>query len=123
MKPLIVSAAPASTPYSTGTPLHKITIAVIVQIKIVSVNTSKIPKNPCFTGSLVSADACAIDPVPRPASFEKMPREKPFCILINMLPTTPPVTADGANAPSKIDWNTPGTRSILKPMTPIASII
>ena len=38
-------------------PLHKIIKAVSVQITIVSVNTSKIPNNPCFTGWEVSAVA------------------------------------------------------------------
>ena len=78
VNPLIVSSAPAASPYPTGTPLQRITNAVRVQITIVSTNTSKIPKKPCFTGFLVSAQACAIDPVPRPASFEKIPRDTPF---------------------------------------------
>ena len=43
-----------------------------------------------------------MEPVPRPASLEKIPRETPFFILRNMLPTTPPVTACMAeNAPLK----------------------
>ena len=39
------------------THLQRITRAVKVQITIVSAKTSKIPKNPCFTGFLVSAHA------------------------------------------------------------------
>ena len=57
VNPLIVSSAPASAPNPTGIPLQRITKAVNVQIKIVSVNTSKIPRSPCLTGSFVSAQA------------------------------------------------------------------
>ena len=42
VNPLMVSSAPAASPYPTGTPLHKMTSAVSVQITIVSTNTSKI---------------------------------------------------------------------------------
>ena len=108
MNPAIVSSAPAASPYGTDTPLHRITNAVSVQITIVSANTSKIPKSPCFTGFLVSAQACAMEPVPRPASLEKIPLDTPFFILKKKLPITPPVTADGWNAPSKIEANTAG---------------
>lgn len=38
------------------------TSAVNVQMTMVSVNTSKMPKNPCFTGFLVSAHAWAMEP-------------------------------------------------------------
>ena len=47
----------------------------------------------------MSAHACAIDPVPRPASLEKMPLVTPYFILIKKLPTAPPVTDAGENAP------------------------
>ena len=103
VNPEIVSSAPASAPYPTGIPLHRITIAVSVQIRIVSVNTSKIPNIPCFTGSPVSAHAWAMEPVPRPASLEKIPRATPFFILRKKLPTIPPVTEAGWNAPSIIE--------------------
>ena len=79
------------------------TSAVSVQMIIVSANTSKMPNMPCVTGFCVSAQAWAIEPVPRPASLEKMPRETPFCILTNRLPMMPPVNAAGLNAPSKMD--------------------
>ena len=105
------------------TPLQRITSAVIVQITIVSTNTSKIPKNPCLTGFCVSAHAWAIEPVPRPASLEKIPLDTPFFILIKKLPTAPPVTEAGENAPSKIDANTPGTFLIFNRITPSASRI
>ena len=39
----------------------------------------------------MSAQACAMEPVPSPASFEKIPRETPFFNVINALPTIPPV--------------------------------
>ncbi len=62
VNPRIVSSAPAAAPYETGIPLQRITSAVRVQMTMVSVNTSKIPKNPCLTGLRVSAQACAIEP-------------------------------------------------------------
>ena len=34
-----------------------------------------------------------MEPVPRPASLENIPRETPFCMLRNKLPTAPPVKA------------------------------
>ena len=119
----MVSSAPAAAPYSIVVPLQRITSAVKVQITIVSVNTSNIPNIPCFTGFLVSAHAWAIEPVPSPASLEKIPRETPFFILVNMLPTMPPVTADGLNAPSKIEANTVGIVRILIKTTPTARTI
>ena len=119
----MVSSAPAATPYWIPSPPQRITSAVSVQITIVSANTSKIPNIPCFTGSSVSAHACAIDPVPIPASFEKIPLETPRLIVINMLPTTPPVNADGLNAPTKIISNTCGTLSAFSTTTPIARMI
>lgn len=81
-KPLMVSSAPASTPYWMAVPLHRMVRAVKVQIKMVSVNTSKIPNSPCCTGLSVSAQACAIEPVPSPASFEKMPLAMPRFMLV-----------------------------------------
>ena len=44
------------------------------------------------------AAAAAIGALPRPASFEKMPRATPFCIAMKSDPTTPPVNAAGLNA-------------------------
>ena len=41
-----IPAAPAAAPKPMGTPLQRITRAVIVQMRIVSMNTSKIPKYP-----------------------------------------------------------------------------
>ena len=82
------------------------TIAVRVQMTMVSAKTSKIPNIPCLTGFLVSAQAWAMEPVPRPASLEKMPRETPFCMLMNRLPMVPPVKAAGLKAPAKIASST-----------------
>ena len=79
-----------------------------MHITIVSINTSNIPNTPCLTGFLVSAHACAIEPVPSPASFEKIPLDTPFFMLIKKLPTAPPVTDAGENAPLKIEENTCG---------------
>lgn len=59
-----------------------------------------------FTGFLVSAQAWAMEPVPRPASLEKMPRETPFCMLMNRLPMVPPVKAAGLKAPATMDSST-----------------
>ena len=88
---------------------------------MVSANTSNTPKNPCFTGLPVSAEACAIGPVPSPASFENIPLDTPFFILKKKLPITPPVTALGLNAPYIILPNTSGTLFIFKNTTPSAS--
>jgi len=123
VNPRIVSSAPAAAPYETGIPLQRITSAVRVQMTMVSVNTSKIPKNPCLTGLRVSAQACAIEPVPRPASLEKIPRDTPFFMLIKKLPTAPPVTEAGVNAPLKIEENTYGMRLKLRKTTPRARMI
>jgi len=95
----------------------------MVQMMIVSTNTSKMPKKPCFTGFFVSAQAWAMEPVPRPASLEKMPRDTPFFMLMKKLPTTPPVTEAGLKAPSIIEANTAGTDLIWKMITPSASTI
>lgn len=89
---------------------------------MVSAKTSKMPNRPCRTGSCVSAQAWAIEPVPRPASLEKMPRATPFCMLVKKLPTTPPVTAMGWKAPVTMAPSTAGTRPRLSATTPSASI-
>ena len=85
-------------------------MAVRVQMTMVSAKTSKMPNIPCLTGLLVSAQAWAMEPVPRPASLEKMPRETPFCILRKMLPMAPPVKARGSNAPPTMEASTAGKR-------------
>ena len=50
---------------------------VIVQTTIVSKNVPIMPIRPLRTGSLLMPAACAMPAVPRPASFEKMPRATP----------------------------------------------
>ena len=88
---------------------------------MVSAKTSKMPNMPCFTGFLVSAQAWAMLPVPRPASLEKMPRDTPFFRLRNTLPTTPPVKARGWKAPPTMAASTPGSRWKFSATTPSAS--
>ena len=89
---------------------------------MVSANTSNIPKNPCFTGFPVSADACAIGPVPSPASFENIPLDTPFFMLKKKLPIIPPVTALGLNAPYIILPKTSGNLFMFRKTTPSANI-
>jgi hypothetical protein len=56
----------------------RITNAVKVHKRIVSTNTSKIPKSPCFAGDFAFVVACAIGAVPQPASLDISPRETPI---------------------------------------------
>ena len=105
----------------TGTPLHRMTMAVSVQMTMVSAKTSKMPNIPCLTGFFVSAQAWAMEPVPRPASLEKIPRETPFCILTKRLPMTPPVKAAGLKAPAKMASMTAGKRWMFRMTTPTDS--
>ena len=56
MNPWIVSSARIHAAL-IGTPLQSTTSAVSVQMTMVSMKTSKIPKNPCLTGFFVSAHA------------------------------------------------------------------
>ena len=63
-----------------------ITKAVIVQITTVSIKVPSMAIVPCFTGSLVFADACAIGALPKPASFENMPLLKPISITCVNVP-------------------------------------
>ena len=62
-----------------------------------------------------------MEPVPRPASLEKMPRATPFCMLVKKLPTIPPVTAMGEKAPVTMAPSTAGMRPALRTTTPSAS--
>ncbi len=83
-------------------PLQRITRAVSVQMTMVSINTSMIPISPCWAGWETWADAWAIDAVPMPASFVKMPLEDPTRTAVSIDPTTPPVIAPGENAPRRM---------------------
>ena len=96
-------------------------MAVSVQMTMVSAKTSKMPNTPCLTGFFVSAQAWAMEPVPRPASLEKIPRETPFCILTKRLPMTPPVKAAGLKAPAKMASMTAGKRWMFRMTTPTDS--
>ena len=87
---------------------------VSVQITIVSIKVPVMLTSPCLTGSFVCAAAAAIGALPRPASFEKIPRATPFCIATNILPTTPPVIAFGEKAATTIVLNAIGTSLILQ---------
>ena len=59
-----------------------ITKAVRVQSKIVSINTSKIPRQACLCGLLAFDDACAQGEVPQPASFDNIPLETPYLMAL-----------------------------------------
>ena len=61
-----------------------------------------------------------MDPVPRPASLEKIPLETPLFILRNIDPMIPPVAALGVKAPLTIWAKTPGTRWMFRIITPKA---
>ena len=58
-----------------------------------------IPIYPCLMGSGSLAVAWAMDAVPIPASFVKIPRDTPVRKVTRNDPITPPVTAFGENAP------------------------
>ncbi len=77
--------------------------AVRVQITMVSINTSKIPKKPCLTGLVSLVAAWAIGAEPRPASLEKQPRAMPFVMEVEIvMPNAPPKAASALKAPLKI---------------------
>ena len=95
----VVTCTPSS-PSTCHAPVRTIERPVIVQMTMVSMNVPVMLTRPCLTGSFVLAAAAAMGALPRPASFEKMPRATPFCIAMNIVPTAPPVTAFGANAAS-----------------------
>ena len=74
-KALEVRAAP-DTPLSQ-TPVTRMTRPVMVQTTSVSMKVPIIPIRPDWAGLLDWPAACAMPAVPRPASFEKMPRATP----------------------------------------------
>ena len=120
--------ATPSKPSTCHAPVITIASPVIVHIIIVSINVPVIDTNPCLTGSFVLAAAAAIGAEPSPDSLEKIPLAIPLCIATIMLPTTPPVTALGLNAPLTIVTNAAGicftlhTRSITLKNTYITAI-
>ena len=117
----MVSSAPAATPYWIPSPPQRITSAVSVQITIVSAKYFKRYQNiPLFLQAhFVSAHACAIDPVPIPASFEKIPLETPRLIVIKHASNHTAVNADGLKCSYKrSSQNTCGTLSAFSATTP-----
>ena len=86
-------------------PEQSIASAVIVQMSIVSVKTSTMPRIPWLTRSFVSTPTYAIGAEPTPASFEKTPRAAPTRIaFVNVKPAKPPATGlKLPNAPLNID--------------------
>ena len=74
-KALADSAAPVAP--ESHTPVTRITSPVVVQMRMVSTNTSKIPYMPWRTGWSVVAAACTMGALPRPASLENRPRAMP----------------------------------------------
>jgi hypothetical protein len=78
---------------------------------MVSTNTSTAPQTPCSKGWAVSAVACTMGAVPRPASLESIPRAMPCLIAVaTATPVAPPTPAAGVNAYVTIVSRTPGIR-------------
>ena len=96
---------PSNTPLSPCTPEIKSIIAVVLQIKSVSMKTEITCTSPCLTGWSTSADAAAFGALPIPASFENSPLLIP---IITALPANPPAKERALNAFSKIIPNTCG---------------
>ena len=87
-------------------PVVSITRAVKFNITKVSINTSIIAAKPyseeCFTFAM--AWACGVNPIP--ASFENKPLATPYLTAsFTVAPITPPITAEGLNAPTNIILN------------------
>ena len=99
----VISSLPGFSPKVTSTPLMIMDSAVREQIRMVSTNTSKIPKIPCCTGPSQFAAACAIGAEPRPASLENADLLRPqMTAFLSRMPLPAPATACGLNAPTKI---------------------
>ena len=80
----------------------------MVQIIKVSIMVPSMETRPCSAGISACAAAAAIGALPRPASFEKMPRAIPFCMAISMAPIAPPETARIPKALCTTVTNAPG---------------
>ena len=103
----VLSKAPLA-PLS-HTPLTTMARPVMVQTMMVSMKVPIMPTTPENTGSLLLPAACAIPAVPRPASFEKMPRATPMRMAISTVePAKPPTAAVGLKACSTISTSAPG---------------
>ncbi|MPN39917.1 hypothetical protein SDC9_187451 [bioreactor metagenome] len=75
---------------------------------IVSIKVPVMVTRPWRTGSFVCAAAAAIGALPRPASFEKIPRAIPFCMATITATSAPPAAARNPNALWKISTRAPG---------------
>ena len=94
----MVMSTPLRPSDGSHAPVTTIARPVIVQMMIVSMKVPVMQTRPWRAGSFVLAAAAAMGAEPRPASFEKMPRAMPFCIAMKIVPTMPPVKADGLKA-------------------------
>ena len=84
-------------------PETSITSAVSVQQIIVSRKTSKTLHIPITEGDLSATAPCIIGELPRPASFEKMPRLMPMLTVLEIeKPPIPPTAELTFNASLKI---------------------
>ncbi len=82
-----------------STPELRMTKAVIEHTTVVSINTSAAPQSPWRNGCGVAAFECTIGAVPRPASFDSMPRAMPIWIAdMTAAPAKPPMAGAGAIA-------------------------
>ena len=69
---------------ASSTPERITAKEVMVQMMMVSTNTSNTPHMPCSTGSLVLEAAWAMGAEPKPASLENTPRAKPWRMAVMM---------------------------------------
>ena len=102
-----VSAAPVKpvppSPVTVQAPEVRITSAVMVQTRMVSINVPNIATMPCRTGLFVLAAAWAIAAEPKPDSLENTPRATPNRMAAaTAAPAKPPVAATGVKAYEKI---------------------
>ena len=97
---------PASSSLNSA-PEHSSSMAVQVQMRMVSMNTESTWTRPCLAGWDTPAEPAAQAAAPMPASLEKRPRLMP-CITAE--PTKPPKIACTSKALRKIPANTAGTR-------------
>ena len=90
----------------------------MVQTMRVSIIVPSMATSPCSTGSFVCAAACAIGALPKPASFEKIPRATPKRIAAHTVaPAKPPAAEAPLKALSIIVANAAGTSAIFIRMT------
>ena len=98
--------------------MRTITKPVIVHTMRVSIIVPNIATSPCSTGSFVWAAACAIGALPKPASFEKIPRATPKRMAAQTVaPAKPPAAEAPLKALSTIVAKAAGTSEIFIKMT------